>query len=105
MAHNTRMGLALPDLPTLEDVHRSDLVRLVRLVRTFFPPGRSSAGGSFKPLFGLNGRICGDMRGQDGVDPKLETLKIETHCSEWRFGWQLPVFSVWNLGLPRRSGS
>ena len=29
-----------------------------------------------------------------GVDPKLETLKIETNCSERRFGWQVRVFRV-----------
>jgi hypothetical protein len=34
-----------------------------------------------------------------GVDPKLETLKIETHCSERRFEWQVPEFSGWNFGL------
>jgi hypothetical protein len=43
---------------------------------------------------------AGQMRDGDGVDPKLETLKIGTPCSERRFGWQLPVFSLWNLGLP-----
>ena len=37
--------------------------------------------------------------GQPGLDPKLETLKIETHCSERRFGWQVPEFSGWNIGL------
>jgi hypothetical protein len=28
-----------------------------------------------------------------GVAPKLETLKIETHCSEQRFRWQVPELS------------
>jgi hypothetical protein len=27
-----------------------------------------------------------------GLDPKLETLKIVTHCSERKFGWQVPRF-------------
>ena len=31
--------------------------------------------------------------------PQIETLKIETHCSERRFGWQVPEFSGWNFGL------
>jgi hypothetical protein len=34
-----------------------------------------------------------------GLDPELETLKIETHCSERRFGWRVPEFSGWNIGL------
>ena len=34
-----------------------------------------------------------------GVDPKLETLKIETHCSERRFECQVPEFSRWNIEL------
>jgi hypothetical protein len=33
-----------------------------------------------------------------GVDPKLETLKIGTNCSERRFGWQ-PGYSVWSFGV------
>ena len=33
------------------------------------------------------------------LDPKLETRKIETHCSERRFGWQQAVFSERNFGL------
>jgi hypothetical protein len=39
-----------------------------------------------------------------GLDPKLETLKIETHCSERRFGWQVPEFSGWNFGLQYHGG-
>jgi hypothetical protein len=31
---------------------------------------------------------------QTGMDPRLETLKIGTNCSERRFGWQLRRFSV-----------
>ena len=34
-----------------------------------------------------------------GLDPNFETLKLETHCSERRFGWQVPEFSGWNIGL------
>jgi hypothetical protein len=49
----------------------------------------------------LTGEI---MRGQDGVDPKLETLKIGTNCSERRFEWQQPEFSGWNFGLQWRDG-
>jgi hypothetical protein len=52
------------------------------------------AAGLTSPLPGL-----ADMKGQGGLDPKLETLKIETHCSERRFGWQVPEFSGWNFGL------
>jgi hypothetical protein len=37
-----------------------------------------------------------------GLDHKLETLKIETHCSERRFGRQVPEFSGWNFGLQWR---
>jgi hypothetical protein len=40
-----------------------------------------------------------ELKGQTGVDPKFETLKIVTHCSERRFGWQVPEFSGWNFGL------
>jgi hypothetical protein len=40
-----------------------------------------------------------------GVDPTLDTLKIETLCSERRFEWQQLVFSASNLGLSWRSGS
>jgi hypothetical protein len=40
--------------------------------------------------------------GQVGVDPKLETLKIGTNCSERRFEWQQPEFSGWNFGLQWR---
>jgi hypothetical protein len=36
--------------------------------------------------------------GHVGVDPKLETLKIGTNCSERRFGWQ-PGYSVWNFAV------
>jgi hypothetical protein len=39
-----------------------------------------------------------------GVDPKLETLKIGTNCSERRFGCQ-PGYSVWSFAVPLPSGS
>jgi hypothetical protein len=42
--------------------------------------------------------------GQTGVDPKLETLKRGTNCSERRFGWQ-PGYSVWSFAVPLPSGS
>ena len=49
---------------------------------------------------------CRDLFGDRlGVDPKLETLKIGTNCSERRFEWQLPEFSGWNFGLQWRDGS
>jgi hypothetical protein len=48
--------------------------------------------------------IFGRFRGQTGVDPKLETLKIGTNCSERRFEWQQPEFSGWNFGLQWRDG-
>ena len=31
--------------------------------------------------------------------PNVRQLKIETRCSERRFGWQVPEFSEWNFGL------
>jgi hypothetical protein len=40
-----------------------------------------------------------EIGGHLGLDPNFETLKIETHCSERRFGWQVPEFSGWNIGL------
>ncbi|MGA6980102.1 MAG: hypothetical protein WBZ11_00970 [Candidatus Sulfotelmatobacter sp.] len=42
----------------------------------------------------------------DGVvwTPNLRHMKIETHCSERRFGWQVPEFSGWNIGLQSRDG-
>jgi hypothetical protein len=41
----------------------------------------------------------GAFRERRGLDPKLETLKMETHSSERRFGWQVPGFSGWNFEL------
>ena len=41
--------------------------------------------------------------GQNGLDPKLETLKIGTNCSERRFGWQ-SEYSVWSFAAPLPSG-
>ncbi len=38
-----------------------------------------------------------------GLDPKLETLKIGTNCSERRFGWQ-SEYSVWSFAAPLPSG-
>jgi hypothetical protein len=34
-----------------------------------------------------------------GVDPKLETLENSDNCIERRFGWQVPEFSGWTIGL------
>jgi quercetin dioxygenase-like cupin family protein len=34
--------------------------------------------------------------------PNLRHMKIETPCSERRFGWQVPEFSGWNIGLQSR---
>ena len=39
----------------------------------------------------------GRIRGHDGVDPKFETLRNRDNCSERRFGWQQPVFSMWSF--------
>ena len=44
-----------------------------------------------------------EIRGQHGLDPKLETLKIGTNCSERRFGWQ-SEYSVWSFAAPLPSG-
>ena len=41
--------------------------------------------------------------GQTGLDPKLETLKIGTSCSERRFGWWQPVFSAKSFGFEWQS--
>ena len=40
---------------------------------------------------------------EGGLDPKLETLKIGTNCSERRFGWQ-SEYSVWSFAAPLPSG-
>jgi len=40
-----------------------------------------------------------ETQGRDGVDPKLETLENSDNCIERRFGWQVPEFSGWTIGL------
>ena len=40
---------------------------------------------------GTDWRMCSNYL---GLDPKLETLKIETHCSERRFGWRVALDKV-----------
>ena len=57
-------------------------------------------------LMGAVTDLFGDYLFEDGMvwTPNLRHMKIETHCSERRFGWQVPEFSGWNIGLQSRDG-
>jgi len=48
--------------------------------------------------------IGGVSRDKIGVDPKDETRKIETHCSERRFEWQEPEYTHRSFGFQWRNG-
>jgi hypothetical protein len=60
------------------------------------PDGTDTKGGALESCFDAS--LLGSL--PSALDPKLETLKIETHCSERRFGWQVPGFSGFQVWGP-----
>ena len=43
--------------------------------------------------------LCTQDRAIPPADAKLETVENSDNCIERRFGWQVPEFSEWNIGL------